>query len=75
LLGGDAVVSAAEGWVLRRRYPWGRWVVVLATSALLPVELYEILRRPSVGRALVLLINGAIVLYLVSRARRRPAHR
>src|SRR6185503_19640290 len=41
LLGGDALVSAAEGWVLRRRYPWGRWVVVFATGSLLPLELPE----------------------------------
>ena len=72
LLGGDAVVSAAEGWVLRRRLAWGRWVVVLATSALLPVELYEIVHRPSIGRAVVLVVNAAIVVYLASRARRSP---
>jgi uncharacterized membrane protein (DUF2068 family) len=72
LLGGDALVSGAEGWVLRRGYAWGRWLVVLATSALLPLELYEILRRPSVPRAAVLVVNAAIVVYLASRARRRP---
>jgi uncharacterized membrane protein (DUF2068 family) len=78
LLGADALVSAAEGWVLRRGYPWGRWLVVVATATLLPLELYESLRRPRSARILVFLINAAIVVYLVylaRRARRRQGWR
>lgn len=71
LLGGDAVFSAAEGWVLRRRYPWGRWLVVFATGALLPFELYALARRPSVVRAGLLLVNATIVVYLARRIGRR----
>ena len=72
LLGGDALVSAGEGWVLRRGYRWGRWLVVLATASLLPLELYEIASRPRLGRVLVFLINLAIVVYLAANEKRTP---
>lgn len=75
LLGADALISAAEGWVLRRGYSWGRWLVVLATAALLPLELYEIVHRPRVARMVIFVINAAIVLYLAASARRRRTRR
>lgn len=67
LLAGDAVFSATEGWVLRRGYPWGRWLVVLATGALLPFELYELARSPSLARAILFVVNATIVVYLARR--------
>jgi uncharacterized membrane protein (DUF2068 family) len=74
LLAGDALVSATEGWTLRRGYPWGRWLVLVTTGSLLPLELYEIIHRPRPARIIVLLINAAIVLYLLTLARRSRAH-
>jgi uncharacterized membrane protein (DUF2068 family) len=70
LLGADSIVSAVEGWALRRGHRWGRWLIVLTTGALIPLEIYEIARRPRVGRIVVLIINLGIVLYLASRLRR-----
>jgi uncharacterized membrane protein (DUF2068 family) len=70
ILGGDAVVSAVEGWVLRRGARWGRWLIVVTTGALIPLEIYELLRRPRVGRLVILMINVAIVAYLIARLRR-----
>jgi uncharacterized membrane protein (DUF2068 family) len=67
-LAGDALVSAFEGWVLRRGYSWAPWVVVGATGSLLPLEVVELVRRPRVGRVALLVINAAIVVYLVVRA-------
>lgn len=71
LLFADAVVSAIEGWVLIRGYSWGRWLVVVATGGLLPLELFEIIRRPLPTRIILFLVNALIVLYLVMGARRR----
>ena len=74
LLGADALVSVTEGWLLHRGYSWGRWLVVVATATLLPLELYEIVHHPRPVRMLVLLINASIVAYLAylaGRARRR----
>ncbi|HEX9100883.1 MAG TPA: DUF2127 domain-containing protein [Polyangia bacterium] len=65
---GDAVVSAVEGWALGRGYTWAAWLVVAATSLLLPVEVIELAYRTTAGRVLLFLVNLAIVLYLLRRA-------
>lgn len=72
---GDAVVSAVEGWSLAKGYGWGTWLVVAATSMLLPVEVIEVSYRTTIGRALLLLVNVAIALYLLKRAMREHHQR
>jgi uncharacterized membrane protein (DUF2068 family) len=72
-LGLDAVVSAAEGWALHRRYVWAPWLVVVASGTLIPFELFELLAKPRVSRLVLLLVNLAIVAYLALRTRREPA--
>ena len=55
------------GLVLRRR--WAEYLVVLATGAFLPLEVSEVLHRPSPLKVTALLVNIAIVVYLVWRKR------
>ena len=55
------------GLVLRRR--WAEYLVVLATGAFLPLEVSEVLHRPSPLKVGALLVNIAIVVYLVWRKR------
>ncbi|HET7787222.1 MAG TPA: DUF2127 domain-containing protein [Myxococcales bacterium] len=72
----DAALSAIEGLSLRAGRWWGPWLVVIATASLLPWEVWEMLRRPAWGRALILLANVAVVAYLlrgVVRDHRAPA--
>jgi uncharacterized membrane protein (DUF2068 family) len=64
---GYATLMAAEGVGLYRRRRWARWFTIGATSSLMPVEAYEIARRPSGFRVLVLLLNVAVVVYLWRR--------
>ena len=77
-LGGDGTLTGIEAWALRRGRWWGPWLVVLATGALLPFELYELTRSPHLSRVLLLAANVVVVLYLARRAqhervqRRRP---
>lgn len=66
----DAILSAVEGLALRAGSWWAPWLVVFATGSLLPWELLEILRRPTWVRALLLLINVAVVVYLVRSAKK-----
>jgi uncharacterized membrane protein (DUF2068 family) len=70
LMVGDAALSAVEGWALHHGKPWGRWLVVLATGSLLPLEAYEIFRRPHLTRVLLFVVNLAIVVYLARRMHR-----
>ena len=65
---GDSMLSAVEGLALRAGHWWGPWLVVIATSALLPWEIWELLRRPAWGRVAILAINIAVVAYLLRQA-------
>ena len=53
-------------WMLKR---WAEWLTVVITSSLVPVEIYEIHRHPSLAKILVLFINFAVVGFLVYRLR------
>jgi uncharacterized membrane protein (DUF2068 family) len=67
----DAALSGVESWALHTRRWWAEWLVVIASGSLLPYELYELVRHLRVGRALVLVVNAVIVVYLARRAWRR----
>jgi uncharacterized membrane protein (DUF2068 family) len=56
------------GLVLRKR--WGEWWGLIVTGSFIPLELYEIARRPGTLRIAVLLVNLAIVWYLARSLRR-----
>ena len=62
-----AALMGAEGVSLYLRKPWARWFTIGATSSLLPIELYEIVREVHPIRVLVLVANVAIVVYLWRR--------
>jgi uncharacterized membrane protein (DUF2068 family) len=53
-------------WLLRR---WAEWFTIIITGSLVPVEVYEIHRHPTPIKILVLVINVAIVGYLLHRIR------
>src|ERR1700716_1322619 len=58
-------------WLVKR---WAEWFTVIITSSLVPVEVYEIYRRPTPIKILVIIINIAVVGYLLYRIRsERPA--
>ena len=59
------------GLVLRKR--WGEIVTVIITGSFIPLEIYEAVKRASVGKATIIAVNLAIVAYLVWRLRKaRP---
>jgi uncharacterized membrane protein (DUF2068 family) len=72
---GDGTLTLIEGWALVHGHWWGPWLVVAATGALLPLEVVSFARHPHAVRALVLLVNVAIVIYLARGALRERAHR
>ena len=59
-------VEAVGLWLTRR---WAEYLTFVATVLLVPIEVYEIVGKPSVLKALTLVINVAIVVYLVVRKR------
>src|SRR5580700_511166 len=60
----------AEGTGLWLQKRWGGWLTVIITSSLVPVEIYEIYRHFSPVKVGVLVVNVAIVLYLIYHIRR-----
>jgi uncharacterized membrane protein (DUF2068 family) len=65
---GDAALSAFEGLALRAGRWWAPWLVVVATFALIPVEIWEIIRKPGPVRGVILVLNWAILVYLLRTA-------
>jgi uncharacterized membrane protein (DUF2068 family) len=59
-----------EGVGLALRQRWAEYVTIVTTASLLPLEIYEITNRISAGRIVLLLINIAVVVYLVIEVRR-----
>lgn len=66
-----AALLLTEGVGLLMRKHWAEYFTVITTAALVPLEIYELLRRFTAVRAGVLAINVAIVVYLVWRIRER----
>ncbi len=64
-----AVLFAIEGVGLWLRRRWAGYLTVAATAALVPVELSEFFERPTIIRLLAVLLNVAIVCYLLRRLR------
>jgi uncharacterized membrane protein (DUF2068 family) len=59
-----------EGVGLALRQRWAEYVTIVTTASLLPLEIFEITKRISAGRIVLLLINIAVVVYLVIEVRR-----
>ena len=49
---------------------WAEWFTVIITGSLVPVEIYELMRRPTAIKAFILVLNIAVVFYLIHHIRR-----
>jgi uncharacterized membrane protein (DUF2068 family) len=56
---------------------WAEWMTVITTSALIPLEIFEVIRRPSWVKVIGTLVNIVIAVYLVFHVRNemREKHR
>ena len=74
-----AALFLVEGCGLLARAVWAEYLTTLITMSFLPLEVYELVEHESVVKLAVLIVNVAIVVYLVVRLhhdRRWPfAHR
>jgi len=59
-----AALMGTEGIALYLRKRWARWFTIIATSSLIPVEIYEIVRHVRPARVGILLANILVVVYL-----------
>jgi uncharacterized membrane protein (DUF2068 family) len=70
-----AGIFLVEGVGLALKKRWAEYFTIISTSSLLPIEIYELVRRLSIGKSLVLAINLAVVAYLIFELRRYPKQR
>jgi uncharacterized membrane protein (DUF2068 family) len=68
-----AALLLTEGVGLALRKRWAEYFTIIATSSFIPLEIYEIFRRANVTKVVLLLINVAVVWYLVLELRRYRA--
>jgi uncharacterized membrane protein (DUF2068 family) len=54
-----------EAYGLWRARPWAEWVALVSGAAYLPFEVYELARRVTAVRAAILMVNLAIVIYML----------
>jgi uncharacterized membrane protein (DUF2068 family) len=66
-----AGLLSTEGVGLFMRRHWAEYFTIITTAALLPLEVYEIVEKVSAVKIGVLVVNVAIVVYLVQRVRGR----
>jgi uncharacterized membrane protein (DUF2068 family) len=64
-----AAIFATEGVGLWLRKRWAEWLTIIVTGSLVPLEIWEVANRPTLGKAAVLVANLAIVWYLIIQLR------
>jgi uncharacterized membrane protein (DUF2068 family) len=68
---GYAALFLTEGTGLLFRQRWAEWLTIIATSSLMPLEIYELIEQFTAVRLLALLVNAGVVLFLVYRVRQK----
>ena len=68
---GYATLFLTEGTGLLFRKRWAEWLTIVATSSLMPLEVYELIKEFTAVRLFALLVNAAVVLFLIYRVRQK----
>ena len=68
---GYAALFLTEGTGLLFRKRWAEWLTIVATSSLMPFEVYELLKEFTAVRLVALLVNAVVVLYLIYLVRQK----
>ncbi len=59
-------IRFVEAYGLWRLRPWAEWFAIISGTLYIPIEIYELIEKPTVIRAGILIFNIAVVLYLYS---------
>ncbi len=66
-----AAMRFVEGYGLWRTREWASWFGAISAGVYLPIEIIALVRHPHVLEASILVLNIAVVLYLIHDIRRR----
>jgi uncharacterized membrane protein (DUF2068 family) len=67
-----AAVFLTEGTGLAFHKRWAEYFTIITTGSFLPLEVYELIYHATVAKGVALVINIAVVAYLVRELRRYP---
>ena len=65
-----SAILLTEGVGLLKKKHWAEWFTVISTAVFVPFEVYEVFHKFTWARVWVLVVNLAIVWYLVARIRK-----
>jgi len=65
-----SALMLTEGIGLSLAKRWAEYFSIIATSLLLPLEIYELVKKVDFARVALLAVNIAIVIYLIAEVRR-----
>jgi len=65
-----SAIFLTEGVGLALAKRWAEYLTIISTASLLPLEVYELAKHASIGKGLALVINLAVVVYLILELRR-----
>jgi uncharacterized membrane protein (DUF2068 family) len=68
-------VFLVEGMGLVMRKHWAEYFTTIVTGSFLPIEIYEFFHHESAVKAIVILLNAAIVIYFIRRLKREHDER
>jgi uncharacterized membrane protein (DUF2068 family) len=66
-----AAMLVTQGVGLLRGKAWAEWLTVLVTASFVPIEVWEISQGATVFKVALLVVNTAIVVYLVQHLRKK----
>lgn len=65
-----AVLLLTEGTGLLLRKHWAEYFTIFVTGSLIPLEVYELVKHARIIKIVILIVNVAIVMYLIARVQR-----
>ena len=66
-----SAILSTEGVGLLLGKRWAEYFTIIATGSFIPLEVYELIKKVSIGKVAVLVVNVAVVGYLVVRVRQK----
>ena len=67
-----SAIFLTEGVGLALSTRWAEYFTIITTGSFLPLELYELIHRATIPKGVALVLNIAVVVYLVRELRRYP---
>jgi uncharacterized membrane protein (DUF2068 family) len=63
-------LTEGVGLALRKR--WAEYLTTISTAGLIPLEIFELIKHPTAAGVVLLLVNIALVIYLIRELKRNP---